>query len=548
MQITLNGKTITLNEGARYVDAVKTMYPDTEKSVLGIRIGGRTVSLEEKVDDDVCAHTLALSDEEGRRMYERSLRFILLLAMRELHPAARVRVENSTQLGVRLTVDGVTMNVESVRHIENKMRELIAKDLPYEKMVISRKEAMALFKKQGEMDKVRLLAYRPHEHFQVYQCVGMPEYFYGEMVPSTGYTSVFALRFQLPDIELQLPDLHNEAKPGSMVDSPMLRHTFAESTVWGKILGCENTADLNEMVENKKIREFIRINEALHEKSISEIADAFVKSGAQLVLIAGPSSSGKTTFANRLSIQLRVRGLRPMKVSMDDYYIDREKIPLEADGKPDLERLDTLDVERFNEDLVELLQGKAVNAPLFDFKAGKRSEKTHRMHPEAGQPIIVEGIHALNDELTHQVPRDKKFLIYISALTTLNLDDHNRIRTTDARLLRRMVRDHLFRGTPPEETMDMWDSVRRGEHNYIFPFQECADVMFNSTLLYEMVVLKKYAYPMLMKVKPENEQYTRAYRLVKFLNYIQSTDVEDEIPQTSILREFIGGCTFYRNE
>lgn len=548
MNITLDGQTLSIQAGARYLDAVRLLYPDDPRRVLAMRVGGRTLPLEAQVQPGRDAISQTLQTEEGRRVYERSLRFVLLLAMRKLFPEARVRVENSTQMGVFVTVRGRTMNAEAARRIERTMRELIEQDLRYEKVAISRGEAIEYFRRLGHDDKVHLLTYRPYEHFQLYRAGDMLEYFYGEMAPSTGYTPVFAVRFHLPGLELQLPDPNDPGRPADFRESPMLMRTFAETAQWARILGCENVADLNKMAGTRGLREFIRVNEALHEKSVSDMASQFEASGAQLILIAGPSSSGKTTFAHRLNTQLRVRGLNPMKLSLDDYYLDRDKIPLEADGKPDLERLDTLDVKLFNEQLVSLLMGESVDAPLFDFKLGRRSDKTHRLNLNAGQPVIVEGIHALNDQLTRDVARDRKFMIYVSALTTLNLDDHNRIRTTDVRLLRRMVRDHQFRGTLPEATMDMWNSVRLGEHKYIFPFQESADVMFNTTLLYELAVLKKYAYPMLMAIDPDSPHYTRAHRLIKFLNYIQSADVEDEIPLNSILREFIGGSCFYRED
>jgi uridine kinase len=301
-------------------------------------------------------------------------------------------------------------------------------------------------------------------------------------------------------------------------------------------------------VVNRRLREFIRVNEAMHERKIQRIADQFVASGARLLLIAGPSSSGKTTFSHRMSIALRVQGLRPVKVSMDDYYLDRDSIPREPDGSVDLERIETLDVDLFCDHLYRLTKGETVDVPEFDFRSGRRSPKTHAFSVEPGQPIIIEGIHGLNDRLTATIPDDLKFKVYISPLTMLNLDDHNRIRTTDARLLRRLVRDHLFRGTPPEQTMAMWASVRRGEERYIFPFQEKADAMFNSALAYELAIMKKYVYPQLLSITEDSPHYTMARRLVKFLNYIQSADVEDEIPVNSILREFIGGCCFYREE
>ena len=302
------------------------------------------------------------------------------------------------------------------------------------------------------------------------------------------------------------------------------------------------------MIVSRRLREFIRVNEALQERRIQQIADQFIKSGAQVLLIAGPSSSGKTTFSHRLSIALRVHGLRPVKISLDDYYLDRDSIPREPDGSIDLERIETLDLDLLCDHLPRLIRGETIDVPEFDFVDGKRSEHTHAFSVEPGQPVIIEGIHGLNDRLTATIPADKKFKVYISPLTMLNLDDHNRIRTTDARLLRRIVRDNLFRGTPPEQTLAMWASVRRGEEKYIFPFQEKADAMFNSSLTYELSIMKKYAYPQLLAITDDSPYYTLARRLVKFLNYIQTADVEDEVPVNSILREFIGGCCFYKDE
>jgi uridine kinase len=322
--------------------------------------------------------------------------------------------------------------------------------------------------------------------------------------------------------------------------------TYAETAEWNAILGCQNVADLNEMISQRKLREFIRVSEALQERKIGAIADQFIKSQARVMLIAGPSSSGKTTFAHRMLIALKALGLRPVKISLDDYYLNLDSLPPEADGTVDLERLDTLDVKLLCEHLPKLLRGEEVALPEFDFFKSRRTERTHTLRVQENQPILIEGIHGLNDALTSSVPRSMKFKIYISALTMVNLDDHNRIRTTDARLLRRMVRDYRSRGMLPEKTMSMWASVRRGEENYIFPYQEEADVMFNSSLPYELPIMKRYVFPMLQAVHPESPYFTLARRLVKFLNYIREADVEDEIPNHSLLREFIGGSCFYR--
>jgi len=547
MKYFMNQKLIEAGAGESYLSAAREQFAALRP--LGVRVGGETLSLTEPAQEGAEAALITYSSTEGRLIYERSLRFVFLLAVAQLYPDRRVRIEHSLGNGVYALINGETaLTPQMVHKIEERMRKIVEADLPFEKSVVTREQAIAHFEATGQLDKVDLLRYRPYENFMLYSLDGMMEYFYGVMAPSTGCLDVFGLRFHLPGVVLQLPDPTEPEKVAPFYDVPKLMKTFAESARWNSILDCSNAADLNRMVENRQLREFIRVNEALHEKSIASIAEQFIRSGARLILIAGPSSSGKTTFAHRLSIALRVHGLKPMAISLDDYYIDRDKIPYDENGEQDLERLDTLDVDLFNEHLVRILQGETVRTPVFDFTTGRRSEKTHSVHAQADQPIIIEGIHGLNDELTREVERSLKFKIYISALTTLNLDDHNRIRTTDARLLRRMVRDFQFRGTMPEKTMSMWPSVRRGEEKYIFPYQEEADVMFNSSLAYEMAILKKYVYPMLINLPTDSPHYTMARRLVKFLNYFSSSDVEDEIPINSILREFIGGCCFYRKD
>ena len=548
MFLTLNGKNISFNQGESYLDILKRFSPGSR--ALGVRVGGNTLPLTAHPSGGEEAASLTIADSEGAMIYERSLRFIFLLAVHRLYPARRVRIEHSLGNGVYCEVrgEGKALTSAEVAAIKREMRAIVSADLPFACHALTKREAIAYFEKNGERDKVELLRYRPYNTFTLYQLGEMMEYFYGVMAPSTGAIDVFDLSLYLPGLVLQLPDPENPSVPSPVRQLPKLVNAFAESARWNGILGCSNAADLNALTQSGRLREFIRVNEALHEKSISRIADAFVESGARVILIAGPSSSGKTTFANRLYIALRVLGLRPTAISLDDYYLDRDAIPVDENGQRDFERLDTLDVPLFNDHLVRLLQGETVDAPLFDFPNGRRSDKTHAIHVDADQPIIIEGIHGLNDELTRDIARNLKFKIYISALTTLNLDDHNRIRTTEARLLRRMVRDYHFRGTSPEQTMEMWPSVRRGEEKYIFPYQEDADVMFNSSLVYEIAILKKYVYPMLVKLTPDSPHYTMAHRLLKFLNYFQPADVEDEIPLNSILREFIGGCCFYRDE
>ncbi len=547
MYLKLNGVEMNCTGQERWGDLLAKL-PDGGAGALGVLVGGRTESLIDPVREYAFARTLTYADEEGRRIYERSLQFVFLTAAHRLYPEKRVRIRHSFAQGLYIDLPDVRVTEAIVARLKAEMRAIIEADMPITRVRLSTEEAQSYFARTGQTDRLRILGYRRFSHFTLYRIDGLEDYFYGEMAPATGYVRVFDLRGYGEGILLQMPDVNDPKKPARFVDLPHLLRTYSEAADWHAILNCENAADLNDMVVNRKLREFIRVNEALQERRIEQIADQFIASGALLLLIAGPSSSGKTTFSHRLSIALRVHGLRPVKVSLDDYYLDRDVLPREPDGSIDFERIETLDLDLLGEQLPKLVRGETVDMPQFDFKEGKRLEKTHPFCVERGQPIIIEGIHGLNDRLTATIPAHMKFKVYISPLTMLNLDDHNRIRTTDARLLRRIVRDNLFRGTPPEETMAMWPSVRRGEEQYIFPFQEKADTMFNSALTYELCIMKKYAYPQLLAVTPDSPHYTMARRLVKFLNYIQTADVEDEIPVNSILREFIGGCCFYKDE
>lgn len=484
-------------------------------------------------------------NEEDRRVYERSARLILLLALRELAPGARVRFEHSIGLGLYMNVTGISLTASLVRDIEQRMHEIAARDLPITMERWTREQASQYFAAQGQEDTVRLLRYRPFDYFNVYTCDGLSEYFYGAMASSTGAIRSFALRLYYPGMVLLLPGEDLSGPPAPFVERPQLMRTYAEAGEVSRILKCESAADLNDIIMRGEARTFIRVNEALHARQIAHIADRIVARGARIVFIAGPSSSGKTTFANRLSVQLRACGKQPVAISLDNYYRDHGQVPVGPDGKPDLECLEAIDVPLFNEQLVDLLAGRKVELPLYSFKTKSRQEKGIPLSVTEDQILIVEGIHGLNDALSSDIPSELKFRVYVSALTQLNLDGHNRIRTTDVRLLRRMVRDHRTRDTDAMATMQMWESVRAGEEAYIFPYQERADVMFNTSLLYEIAVLKKYAYPMLCSIEEESPYYVRARRLVKFLNYFKDCSDESEIPPTSILREFIGGCTFY---
>lgn len=546
--IEIDGKRVEYDSpNFTYLDAIRRCHPERVHSAMAVLKHDGVTGLSERCEPDVKAVTIDLTDEEGRRVYERSLRFVFLLAVHQMYPDKRVRFENSMGGGVYVTLEpDALLSTLSVRRIQARMRELIELDLPFECKDVSKQEALDYFNACGWTDKAELLSYYPEQKFRLYECGGLKEYFYGAMLPSTGHVRIFALHFLMPGMLLMLPDKDNLSRPAPFIERPKLARVLAETARWSDILGCSNVADLNRMVMDRSLREFIRVNEALQTKSISDIADRFAESGARIMLIAGPSSSGKTTFTHRMAIELRVMGLKPLLISLDDYYRSRDEMQPGPDGTIDLEALDALDVPLFNEQLVRLLQGQSVRLPHFDFTTGRSVPGQADMRIDSAQPIIIEGIHGLNDALTPDIPNSNKFRVYISALTQLNLDDHNRIRTTDARLIRRLVRDYQFRASSVERTFDMWPSVVRGEERNIFCFQEHADAMFNSSLMYEMSILKNYVTPLLSAVTPDNPHYTKAQRLLSFMSYFVSANVEDEVPVNSILREFIGGCCFYR--
>ena len=547
MKITMMGNEREYLHPQSVQELVKDLAPEYEFTALGCFCGGRALELNEVIEKDCSLEPITFQNEEGRRIYERSLRFVLLLALRRVLPGRDIRIEHSIGYGVYMRILDMEADQKTVSALQQEMKKIVKEDLPFTREKWTRKQAIDYFGDHGSPDKMRLLAYRPYDYFNVYLCDGMAEYFYGAMLPSTGYVSAFKLRLHAPGMVLQMPSPADPKRPAPFVSRPKFLSVFAQSNRWCDILGCQNAADLNDMIVTGDLNDFIRVNEALHDQSIAEIARGIARRGARAVFVAGPSSSGKTTFSNRLCIHLRVLGLQPVLVSLDDFYQDRDQLPLEADGQPDLEALSALDVPLLQQCVSGLLNGETVTMPRFNFTTSKRDPQGYPL--TLGKRVLVmEGIHGLNPIL-HK-PFDPKLIakVYISELTCLNLDHHNRIRTTDARLLRRIVRDHLFRGTSPEETLSMWSSVRRGEEKWIFPFQEQADFVFNSALHYELPVLKRYAYDLLSVIPPENPVYLSARRLLKILHYILPATEEAmlDIPPLSLLREFIGGCTLYK--
>ncbi len=543
-RITMDGVSRAFPSGTDAETIFDAFAPGRKPRPVAASLHGRVRPLNWAPEEDCTLQILDYTHEEGRRVYERSLRFLFLMAVRDVLPGVSIRFEHSVGHGIYIMVPK-ELDQCTVARLEERMRYLRDLSLPLVRERWTRQQAIDFFIKEGQLDKVRLLTYRPYAYFDVYGCDGLYEYFYGDMLPTTGHLGAFALLLHSPGLVLQMPLPAAPDTVAPFTERPKMMRVLAQSAHWNSILGCANAADLNDMIESGRLKEFVRVNEALQEKSIAEMADAIAKNGARAVFIAGPSSSGKTTFANRLAIQLRVNGLRPIMLSLDNYYKNLDQVPLDENGKPDLECLEALDTALLGEQLNALFQGEEVEIPRFSFQDNRRKPQGVPMRVEVDQPVLIEGIHGLNPHLAQSVPRSMAYRIYISALTTLNLDDHNRIRTTDVRLLRRLVRDHQFRDAPFEETLAMWPSVRRGEERFIFPYQEEADIMFNSALAYELAVLKKYAYPLLDAIDEESPHFTAARRLVKFLNYFMTADVEGELGPTAILREFIGGCSFY---
>ena len=519
------------------------------REILGVRGAKGVLELGDPVTDETDLTTLTLQDAEGRRIYERSVRFIMLMAVDTVFPGERVRIEHSVPGGIYVYLPGRVMSSTDVDRIERSMREIADADEPMTSTFWSQEEAIQYFSKLNQTDKLDMLRCRKSPVIRMYECRGFHEYFHGTMAPRTGWTRVFRLLLLGTGFVLLLPGADHPNTPAAFQDRPKHLSVFNQSENWCRILGVSNVSDLARLIEKGEMREFIRVNEALHDQAMVDTARSIVTQRRHVVLVAGPSSSGKTTFAGRLAVQLRVLGCRAYRISLDNYYLDRNLLPKEPDGTYDLEHIQALDLPLIRRQITELLDGREVILPRFSFQTQKREPEGTPLRLGPNEILIFEGIHALNPSLTEGIPEDEKYRIFVSDLTCLNLDDHNRIRTTDVRLLRRLVRDHLFRGASPESTLAMWPSVRRGEETWIFPYQEYADTIFNTCLHYELPVLRHFARKSLQSVPASAEGYLLALRLRKILYYVPEIDpaVFNEIPPLSLLREFIGGCTLEEN-
>jgi len=548
IQVSLNGRKIEVEKGITLQELFSRSL-NTEKQkplVVAAKVNNRIRELTYPLFENCKIEQVDLSMRDGERIYSRSLVLVFLRACKELFPECKVTVEHSFGGGLYCEVHGpITLSPLVVERIEARMRAIIDRDEPIEKVEVSMDEANKIFLELGLNDKAELMKYRREKTISLYHCGKMIDYLYGYMVPSTGYLKKFALKFYLPGVILQYPGYNSSTEVRPFHDNPKLFTIFRQAEKWSATVGIRNVADLNKCIEEGRGPDLIRISEAHQEKQIAAIADLIAQHAdtVRIILIAGPSSSGKTTFAQRLRVQLMVNGLHPVPISLDNYYLDHDQIPLDENGEQDLESIEALDLKLFNEHMTRLIQGQEVEIPRYNFLTGKREYTGNVIKLSTYQPVIVEGIHGLNEKLTEMIPSENKYKIYISALTQLNVDDHNRIPTTDVRLIRRMVRDYHFRGALIDETLSMWPYVRRGEERNIFPFQESADIMFNSALLYELAVLKPYILPLLEEISEDHEYFPEVNRLRNFLKYFLPLESKD-IPNNSILREFIGGSTF----
>ena len=544
MIIRSMNNTKEFNQGTTVQECLKALdaFP---RGTLAALSGGVVRELNDPLDMDCDLTPLTLAHEEGRRVYERSLRFVMLLALRHLYPYQRVRIEYSVGYGVFVRLPGIELHRQDIVRIENEMRRLTELDLVFNKKRWTKEDAIQYFRDEKQEDKVELLSRRTVPYLNMYSIDGMWEYFYGAMTVSTGYVKVFTMFELRGGFVLQLPAGSDFDHAAPYIYRPKHLEVFNQSAQWCEILGVTNVSDLSRMIEQKELRHFIRVNEALHESAINGIARKIHEQNKHIVLLAGPSSSGKTTFAGRLAIHLQMFGHPSRRISMDDFFINRDELPMQVDGTRDYDVFEALDLKLFADTMTGLLNGEEMFMPNFDFSSGEKDYLTPPTKLEPGEILIVEGIHGLNPAVAELLPADEIYRVFASALTCLNLDDHNRIRTTDVRLLRRIVRDSQFRGYQPEETLEIWPKVRGSEEKYIFTYQENADSMFNTALQYELPVLKYYAYDMLRTVPAESPNYLLARRLIKTLNYLPDIDPEimDEIPPLSLLREFIGGCT-----
>ncbi len=547
IKVIVNGKEMTVQKGITFQE-LAYLAGDSEKNFIIAKSGNELYELIRTVDDGMDIEFYDISNFEGMMTYKRSVSMLMIKAVQDvLGENTHVVIEHSINNNYYCEIHKPNFRATQAEldKIKERMMQIAHEDVPIKKVIVSREKAVEIAENNGMYEKARLLRYRRASYVNLYDMCGYRDYFYGYMAPSTGYLRKFDLVPYEKSFLLRFPNRSNLNVYEEYANYDKFSAVFMERLEWCKLMKVKTVADLNDLIASDGFEKLVLINEALHEKKIAQIADTIYerKGKVKVVLIAGPSSSGKTTFAQRLGVQLRVNGIVPHTIGMDDYFVDRETTPLDESGKPDYENINALNVAQFNKDIMGLINGERVEIPSYNFISGKSEYKGRFLQLDKDDIIVIEGIHALNDELTKDIPNENKFRVFISAMTQLNVDDHNRISTSDSRLIRRIVRDHQFRGSDAAKTIETWPSVKRGEENNIFPFQENADVMFNSATIYELCVLKPYIEPLLFKIDKTYPQYVTAKRIIKFLDYFLPANSLC-IPNNSIIKEFLGGSIF----
>lgn len=534
--------------GTNLIEILKELDVRTKHKIVTAKVNNKTESLTYQVYNNKTVTFIDLTEPSGMRAYVRSLCFLFARAVAEICPDAQVLIEHPISLGYFCRINKIpNMDQTTVDAIKVKIQEYIDADIPFECVEEETLKVVKMFRDRGFEDKAILLETSGELYSKYYKMNGAVDYFYGCLTPSTGYIHLFGLELYNDGLLLRIPNRNNPVELEPIIPQEKMYNVYKEHLKFLNIIGLDNVGDMNKANQLGEMPGIIKISEAYQEKTIASIATEIAaradKDGVKVVLISGPSSSGKTTFRMRLEVQLMVNLIKPVGLSLDDYFVDREETPLDENGDYDFESLHALDIPRFNEDLGKLLIGEEVDLPTFNFTTGKREHKGHKLQLKENSILVIEGIHGLNPELTSSIPDELKYKIYVSALTTISLDDHNWIPTTDNRLLRRLVRDYRYRSYSAIDTISRWPSVRKGEDKWIFPYQENADVMFNSAMMYELAALRKYAEPILSQVPNSAPEYAEAYRLLKFLRYFNYIN-DRELPPTSLLREFLGGSSF----
>ena len=540
-KITFNGATKTYDAPVKVLDIV-----GNSRDIVCAYVNNRVRELTYTFDYDATVVALTCKDRDAKQTYEASIRFLVAMAMKNIHPKTEIRFSYNVSRSIFMQVldKTVLVNSQMVAELEKEMKRIVEADYPLIRSVVSKEEAKKVFAKEGYKDKVDIIQYRPEKTCHLYECNGYINYMYNRMVPSTGYLTKWKLKYYHPGVVIQYPRVEMDGEIPVFEESPTFGKTLKRAHQWAVATRFDSIVNINHRIEKDGPIDIITLGEQRHNRQLCELGELVEanKEEIRLICIAGPSSSGKTTFANRLRIELLSRGIDPIRISMDDYYLPKDQVPKDENGDPDLEAVDALDVNLFNENMAALISGEEVDLPKFDFKLGHRV-KGRTLKVPANQPIIIEGIHALNDRMTESIPQHQKFKIFIAPQAQINIDNHNPLSLTDLRLLRRIVRDYQFRGSSAIETLSMWASVRAGEFKWIYKTQEGANYVFNSFLPEELSVMKKYAMPLLQKIEVENPYFPVAERLIRMLKFFD--DMPDEwVPCNSILREFIGGSCY----